>query len=65
MSLFKKKAPTENKDIIDVLDRLDDLCDNIENTLENLRTEIVDLEEANSKLLVEMKSKLQLLSEKK
>lgn len=65
MSLFKKKAPAENKDIVDVLDRLDDLCDNIENTLENLRTEIVDLEEANSKLLVEMRSQLQLLSEKK
>lgn len=65
MSLFKKKTTAENKDVVDVLDRLDDLCDNIENTLENLRTEIVDLEEANSKLLVEMKSKLQLLSEKK
>lgn len=65
MKLFKKKALEENKDIVDVLDRLDSLCDNIEITLENLRSEIVDLEEANNKLLVEMRSQLALLSEKK
>ena len=65
MKLFKKKAPEEKKDIVDVLDRLDDLCNNIEMTLKDLRSEIVDLEEANNKLLVEMRSRLALLSEKK